>query len=92
MLWRMRHALLEEMSIREKLKVSLIIRGGRIWILFISFGLKSTPWGYWRHERTRKPNTSSLNFNLIKNGMSEPNNQSPFARLTRSSVHDELMC
>ena len=89
-LQRMRHALFEEMSIREKLKVSV---GGQDLdfindrFIMCNFRSKSTPWGCRRHERTRNPNASSLNFNLIKNGMSEPNNQSPFARLTRSSVH-----
>ena len=51
------YVLLEEISIRERLKVSLIIRGGRIWILIIrfiiyNFRLKSTPWGS-RYERTQ---------------------------------------
>ena len=87
MLKRIRHVLLEEISIRERVKVSVFYRGQDL--DFISFELESTPRGI---AGMSEPNTLPLNFNLkilsIKNGMSEPNNQSPFARLTRSSVHN----
>ena len=86
MLKRIRHVLIEEISIRERLKVSVL--GGRIWISFHFIRIKIYPVG--DTAGMSEPNTLLLNFYLnvlsIKIGMSEPNNQSAFARRTRSSV------
>ena len=92
---RIRHVLWEEISIRERLKVSVAIRA---WtrgqdLDFISFHSDyNLPRGrYSRYERTQRF-IIELNLKIlsIKIGMSEPNNQSPFARLTRSSVHNSF--
>ena len=48
---RIRHVLLEEISIREKLKVSVL--GGRIWISFHFIRIKIYPVGGSQYERTQ---------------------------------------
>ena len=60
MLKRIRHVLLEETSIRERLKVSVL--GGRIWISFHFIRIKIYPVG--GAAGMGEPNTLLLNFNL----------------------------